>query len=312
MQIIGIDIGGTTVKAGLLSEGFELVKSLSSVTPVGSAERLADTVAVLVRELLKEASEPVCPRIGVTVPGTFDSSGTIKRLCNLGLNDVPLAALIERALPGFSTALCNDADAAALAELKIGSLMGVKTGIMITIGTGIGAGIILNGRLFTGGLNRGTELGHAVLYHGGKPCACGNKGCAETLCSATALAAFAQNACNERKGMIYSKHKEGSPADAKLVIDCARMGDAYALEAFESYTDALSDLLASCVNVFDPEVISIGGGVSAAGELLLEPLRVKTARKCFFGSCGLITAASLGNTAGVTGAAAAAIERYEQ
>lgn len=306
MYSIGIDIGGTTIKAGLVGEGFELIESISCVTPSGSAEKLASAVAELVSELKRRAGAEVCNKIGVTVPGTFDENGIVKRLCNLGVNDIPLVALIENELPGAVITLCNDADAAALAELRAGSLQGVETGVVITIGTGIGAGVIINGRLFTGGLKRGTELGHAVLRHGGKLCSCGNRGCAETLCSATALAAMAQTACNEREGMIYSLFKQGRPADAKLLIDCAAAGDPYAVKAFASYMEALSDLTASCVNVFDPQVIAIGGGVSAAGDFLLEPLRVKTAEKCFFGSCGKIVAALLGNDAGMIGAAAAA------
>ena len=304
---IGVDIGGTTIKAGLIGEDFELVRSVSCATPTGSAELLAHTVAELVRELYRSAEDEVSPRIGVTVPGTFDERGVVKRLCNLGLSEVPLAALIKNELGDTAViTLCNDADAAALAELKCGGLRGTDTGMVITIGTGIGAGIIIGGRLFKGGLRRGTELGHAVLKHGGRACSCGSRGCAETLCSAAALAAMAETACNERRGMIYSLYKCGRPIDARLLIDCAKAGDEYAVEAFTAYIDALSDLTASCVNVFDPQVILIGGGVSAAGEFLLEPLRVKTAEKCFFGSCGVIAAARLGNEAGMIGAAAAA------
>ena len=307
MYSTGIDIGGMTVKAGLVGGDGAIIKKLSAPTPLGSAERLADSVAGLIGQLSKDCAE-LCPRVGVTVPGTFTKEGVVTRLCNIGLDNIPLVELIKNRLPGFDMVLCNDADAAALAELTAGSLKGVQTGVAVTIGTGIGAGIILGRKLFTGGLKRGTELGHAVLAHGGAKCSCGNTGCAETICSATYLAAMAYKACKAGKGMIYSLHNEGREIDAKLLIDCAVAGDEYASEVFAGWLDSLSDLTASIVNVFDPEVIAIGGGGSAAGDILLEPLRKMTAEKCFFGSCGKIVAAELGNDAGILGAAAAAIQ----
>ena len=299
MFSLGFDIGGTTVKAGLVDGEYRVVEKLSAPTPYGSAEKLADTVKTLAERL---SAGVETAHIGVTVPGTFDKEGNVKRLCNIGLNDFPLVGMLRERL-GRTAALYNDADAAALAELKTGSLRGAETGVLVTIGTGIGCGIIMNGRLFTGGLGRGTELGHTVLDRGGKLCSCGNRGCAETVCSATALNALAQAACNRREGMIYFRYAQGAAPDAKLLIDCAMAGDEYAINAFEGYTDAFSDLLASIVNFIDPQIIAIGGGVSGAGEFLLEPLRKKTAAKAFFGSCGSIVAAACGNDAGMIGAA---------
>ena len=299
MFSLGFDIGGTTIKAGLVDESFGIVKKLSAPTPYGSAEELADAILSLAQGL--GGTENV-GHIGVTVPGTFDENGVVTRLVNLGLENIPLAGMLEERL-GRKVELYNDADAAALAELKTGSLVGVRTGILITIGTGIGGGLIINGSLFRGGLGRGTEPGHMIIAHDGPACSCGNRGCAETLCSATALTRLAQAACNQREGMIYSLSKEGRTADAKLLIDCAAAGDEYALTAFNAFTDALSDYVSGLVNLLDPQVIAIGGGVSGAGELLLRPLREKTAAKAFFGSCGSIVAASAGNDAGVIGAA---------
>ena len=308
MYSLGFDIGGTTVKAGLFDDGMKMLCKLSVPTPYGDAEALAKLIRSLADELAPKDADIADIPVGVTVPGAVDDSGRIKKLPNLGLADIPLGAMLEGEF-GFPVRVCNDADAAALAELNTGALRGVKNGLMITIGTGLGGSVILDGKLFAGGMGRGSELGHMILARGGEPCGCGGRGCAETLCSASALARLAQKACNERTGMIYSLYASGAKPDAKLLIDCAMAGDEYALAAFGEYLDALSDALASLVNLLDPEVIVVGGGVCAAGEFLLEPLRRLTARKCYFGSCGRIEAAASGNDAGMIGAAIAGAER---
>lgn len=301
MHSIGVDIGGMTIKAGLVSEDGSIIKKLTAPTPLGSAEQLADSIALLIKSLADQSRE-ACSHIGVTVPGTFNEKGVVTRLCNIGLENIRLVRMLFERL-GMRVELYNDADAAALAELKTGSLRGVTTGVLLTIGTGVGGGLILNGSLFRGGLGRGTEPGHMILARGGPICSCGNKGCAETICSATYLAARAYRACKERRGMIYSLHKEGRPIDAKLLIDCAAAGDEYAADEFGVFIDALSDYVASIVNLLDPQVIAIGGGVSGAGELLLAPLKRAVAQKSFFGSSGSIVSATAGNDAGIIGAA---------
>lgn len=300
MMHLGFDIGGTTVKAGLADSEFNIAKKLTAPTPYGDAEALVRLICRMADELAVGSEDN--KTVGVTVPGTVDGMGNIKKLPNLGLAEAPLGSMLEEAL-GIGVRVCNDADAAALAELYKGALKGAKNGMLITIGTGLGGGIIIEGKLFFGGMGRGTEPGHVILSRGGLACGCGGKGCVETLCSATALARYAQKACNEQVGMIYSQWRQGAKPDAKLLIDCAMAGDEYAVEAFGQYVDALSDALAGYVNLLDPEVIAIGGGVSAAGEFLLEPLRALTAQKCYFGSCGSIVAASAGNDAGIIGAA---------
>ncbi len=299
MLSLGIDVGGTSVKAGLIDERYCVAARASLPTPAGDAAALTETVCRLAYELGGDLAS--IRKVGVTVPGTVDNNGVVEKLTNLGLYDIPLGRMLSERLKK-PVSLINDADAAALAELNAGALRGVQNGLMLTIGTGLGGAIILNGRLFKGGRSRGTEPGHMILQRGGLSCGCGGHGCAETLCSASALARLAQNACNEGKGMIYSLNKSGRSADAKLLLDCAAVGDEYALDALGEYIDALSDALASFVNILDPEVIVIGGGVSAAGETLLAPLRRATADKCFFGSCGDIVAAETGNDAGMIGA----------
>ncbi|MBR3382048.1 MAG: ROK family protein [Clostridia bacterium] len=295
MLSIGFDIGGTTVKAGAVDEQFRIVRKLSCPTPFGEAEALADMLRGMAEELAPEG----CAAAGVTVPGSIDCEGGIIDAWNIGLHNVPLKKMMEERL-GVGVAVRNDADAAAAAELKLGALKGVRTGLMLTLGTGVGGSIILNGELFRGGLGRGTELGHAVMERGGLKCGCGHRGCIETLCSASALTRKAEAASKE-EGMIRVRAEAGEKPDAKLLIECAREGDAAAIALFDEYTDALADAAASFVNVLDPEVIVFGGGVSGAGELLVDALRKKIPPRTFFGSCGRITTASAGNDAGILG-----------
>ena len=159
--------------------------------------------------------------------------------------------------------------------------------MMITIGTGIGGGLILNGELFRGGRGNGTEPGHMVLRNGGRHCSCGIDGCAETYCSATRLG---------KDGAAFGK------ASAKDVIEAARQGNEEALNLFRQYIDDFGSYIASIINLLDPERIAIGGGVSGAGSFLLDPLREDVERKCFFETCPEIVVASAGNDAGIVGA----------
>ena len=297
MISLGFDVGGTTVKAGA-AQGGKVAKKHVFATPFGDPEALLgcirDTAAALA------GGEPV-DTLGVTVPGSVSAEGDIIDAWNIGVRNYPLRKKLMEAIPAQRVIVRNDADAAAYAELNYGALRGVTTGLMLTLGTGVGGSLILNGELFGGGQGRGTELGHAMLDRGGRRCGCGHCGCIETLCSATALKRLAEKACSEQEGMIYLKAQQGAAVDAKLLIDCAMEGDRTACAAFEEYTDALSDAIASFVNVIDPEVIVIGGGVSGAGEFLLKKLRSKVPPRTFFGSCGRILAASAGNDAGILG-----------
>ncbi len=298
MLCVGFDIGGTTVKAGAVKDGKEIIRKVAYPTPKGDAEAMCGLIKRVSAEL--SGGEPI-DVLGVTVPGSVDPEGGILDAWNIELRNVPLKAMIESMIPAGKVIVKNDADAAAAAEIRFGALAGVTTGLMLTLGTGVGGSIVLGGELFKGGLGRGTELGHAMLDRGGRLCGCGHRGCIETLCSATALKRLAEKACNERRGMIYCRASEGEEVGAKLAIECAMAGDETAAAIFDEYTDALSDAVASFVNVLDPEVIVIGGGVSGAGDFLLDILREKVPPRTFFGSCGRFSVAKAGNDAGILG-----------
>lgn len=201
--------------------------------------------------------------------------------------------------------MANDADGAAFAELYHGAFVGCKNAVLLTLGTGLGGGIIVNGKIFRGGLNHGVELGHAYLIYGGKPCSCGNSGCAEAYCSASALASLAVNAMHKYpESLVYPKSNGDADAiDAKFLVDCAKAADPIALNIWNKYLDYLSSFCASIFNILDPEVLAIGGGLCGAGDFLFEPLRQLTSQKCFYKTHGNIVPAVLGNNAGIIGAA---------
>lgn len=290
MMRFGYDIGGTNIAAGIIDEQDRLIAKDSVKFPRGEgAGAVIAACAGLYRTLLAQASvaESEIKGVGVAVPGSVSpQDGIVIDAHNLGFHHTPLAALLSETL-NKPVELMNDADAATLAEHRVGALSGTKTSMLITIGTGIGGGLIVNGELFRGGRGNGTEPGHMVLRNGGRQCSCGVKGCAETYCSATRL-------CKD--GAAFGK------ATAKEVIEAAKEGSEQAIELFRAYIDDFGSYIASVVNLLDPERIAIGGGVSGAGSFLLEPLRADVERKCFFETCPEIVVASAGNDAGIIGA----------
>ena len=244
--------------------------------------------------------------VGIVVPGSIDQKGErVIDAYNLGFHDVPLKALAQEAFGEIPVYLANDANGAALAELYAGAFRGCKTAVLFTLGTGLGGGIILGGHMFNGGMNQGVELGHMYLVNGGEHCTCGNDGCMEAYCAASALARDGKRAMEQHPESLIAARAGGSPenVDAKLVIDCAKEGDKTAKAVFDQYTDSLSSACASIYNLLDPEVIAIGGGVCGAGEFLFAPLREKTTGKCFYKTHGKLVPAELGNDAGMIGAA---------
>lgn len=307
MYRIGVDIGGTKIAMGLLNEDLELINS-RSVPFLRGGERVAGRIAEEARLMLSEAGAGVeaLSCIGVAVPGSIDPAGErVIHAYNLGFHDEPLKARIQAHFPGIPVTLGNDADAAVLAELYKGALRGCKSAALYTIGTGIGGGFILCGRMFRGGRGNGIEPGHVVLVDGGEPCTCGTAGCVESYCSATALIRQANRAMANHPESLLRSETGGDPAvmTAKLAVDCAKAGDETALAVFRAYVGYLGSAIASVMNMLDMEIVAIGGGVSGAGEFLFEPLRRDVDSKCFFRNHGSVVPAQMGNAAGMVGAA---------
>jgi glucokinase len=309
MYRIGFDVGGTNIAAGLVNETLDIVQYKSVPFSNGKGgEYIASVLAQLVRDLLgahnAKANELEC--IGVAVPGSIDRRGEfVIDAYNLQFHNVPLRSQLQVYFPQVPVFLANDANAAALAELHKGAFMGCKTAVLITLGTGVGGGLILGGKMFNGGNSSGVELGHMILKHGGDLCTCGVHGCVEAYCTASWLVRQGRRAVVEyMNSMIYTSARGSMDnVTAKLVIDCAKAGDRVALDIFEQYVDSLGSAITSLVNLLDPEVIALGGGVSLAGDFLFEPLRENVSKKIFFSSCGRIVPAQMGNDAGIIGAA---------
>lgn len=244
--------------------------------------------------------------IGLAVPGSIEEAkGTIAHAYNLDFHDVPAVEEMEKTFPETPIYLANDANAAALGELCCGVFRGYRTAVLLTIGTGVGGGVICEGKMFNGGQNHGVELGHMMLKYGGIRCSCGNYGCVESYCTATWLIEEGKKLIEEKKDSLVASRAEGNPSnvDAKLVIDAARDGDLHAQEIFETFVDNLSAAITSINAILDPEIIAIGGGVSGAGDILFKPLREKVEEKSFFEVDYKIVPAFLGNDAGIVGAA---------
>lgn len=308
MYQIGVDIGGTNIKIGLVDDSLEILEQASIPFPHEGAQTVADRLAEAVRGVLSAAgiTEAQLQSIGVVIPGSIDPTGEVViNAYNLGFHGVPFKKLIAAHFPGTPVFMANDANGAALAELYKGAFVGCRTAVLLTLGTGLGGGIILNGKMFNGGMHQGTELGHAYLVDGGEHCTCGNNGCMEAYCAASALAREGARAMQRDPRGLLSERSGGNAAliDAKMVVDCAKAGDVTAKRVFDEYIGHLSSACASFFNILDPEVIAIGGGLCGAGEFLFAPLRERITEKCFYKSHGAVVPAVMGNDAGIIGAA---------
>lgn len=312
---IGFDIGGTNIVCGIVDEKYSIVRKLSRPfrrnsenTGRGDEAFIADLLYQMADELCGELGIDLAyvPFVGVCIPGSVDTArGVVIDAHNLGLHDSLFRDAVSNRF-NKPCALLNDADAAALAEHRIGALSGTDNSMLVTIGTGIGVGIILGGKLFHGGRGYGVEAGHVQMKVDGEFCTCGRRGCIETLCAATWLNKRAHELYSGAKGKakeLYNELASNGKFDAKALIDGAKLGDAACVEIWNEYLSNFANALASYINILDPELIAIGGGVSGAGEFLTEPLIRLTAEQSFFREPTKIVCALLGNDAGLVGAA---------
>ena len=290
---IGVDIGGTNLKAGVVDESGQIVGEAS--VPTG-ADRPQD---VVLEDILGAVSKAVqasgvstksIRAVGMGSPGKIDyDTGTVVYNNNLGWKDFHISEKMSEAL-GLPVRLENDADAAALGEVIAGSAKGARSAIIVTLGTGVGVGIVLDGKIY-----RGSEFGHMVIVHGGLECTCGRKGCFEAYCSATGLIRMTrEDGITEPDGTV----------NGRTVFDAAENGNKAAAELIDEYIEYLACGLANLINGLQPEVIGIGGGVAKQGERLLVPLRKKVEAEVYKGLTPTrIVGCTLGYKAGLIGAA---------
>lgn len=305
MYVFGIDLGGTNIAVGLLNEKYEMIAHDSTPTLVERGfDAIIDDMGMLMHRLLNKTgiSENEIKYIGIGTPGTGNNdTGLANDNNNIGWKNFPLRAKIQKHLnkPVF---MGNDANVAALAEYKMGSGKGSKNFLMLTLGTGVGGGLIIDGKLYTGSHFIGGELGHMVLRAGGDKCGCGMNGCIEAYCSASALIRHAKENLALHPESIINRAEKIS---ARTVIDAAKAGDKYGIEIFDQYVSDLSDALTGFVNFLDPDVIALGGGVANAGEFLFAPLIRNFKQNAIFAEFvgTKLVKAEMGNDAGIIGAA---------
>lgn len=308
---IGIDLGGTNIAVGLVNEKYEIVSRAGCPTalPRPAAEVEAD-MARLCRQLVADAGLDMTDIawVGIGTPGSVDpETGFVGFNANFAYHDWHLAADMQALLdrPIF---IENDANAAAWGEYAAGALQGSRCAVAITLGTGIGAGIILDGRLYSGFNHSGGELGHMVIVKDGRPCMCGRNGCWEKYASASALVADTKEAmrAHPHNRMWDMVGRDPEKVNGRTAFDAMRAGDAVAKKVVDSYLEYVACGITNLINIFQPEVLCIGGGVSREGETILAPIRnyVDTEEYARGGQKRTrIVTAKLFNDAGIVGAA---------
>ncbi|MBQ8963197.1 MAG: ROK family protein [Clostridia bacterium] len=310
MLYIGIDVGGMSIKAGLVDEEGNILFKHSCPTGVerGYVAVIRD-IAQLGLATVEKAGRRMdeVKAIGIGIPGIMDQrTGIIPFCTNLAWHDVPIIEEMKQYtdLPVY---VDNDATVAGLAESVKGVSAGTQNSVFITLGTGVGGGVVLNGKVFSGAHGVATEIGHMVTVAGGLPCTCGKRGCWERYASATALIRAGRVLCAEKPSCTLMKHVDGDirTITAKDVIDLAMAGDADCVKIFDDYIYHLVVGLTNLINVYDPEVIVLGGGVSHCGDFLLNAVRSLLPKYVFFKSMpyARVELARLTNDAGIIGAA---------
>jgi glucokinase len=303
--VVGIDLGGTTIKAALVSAQYEMLARNHVPTDLRSQAALLDAIERLILSL---ATDSGAAGVGFGLPSQIDQrSGRVLDSTNVPLENLAFKDEMSRRI-GLPVEIDNDANVACLAESRIGAARGAANVVMLTLGTGVGGGLVLNGMLYRGSIGAGGELGHMSIDEDGPPCQghCPSRGCLEVLASATGVMAAAQRIADQRPGgTLAAARGRGEELDTRFVIDHAKAGDGEAVEVLEVVGNHLGVGIANYVNIFNPEVVVIGGGVSSAGELLLGPARAEYHRRVLKATgTARVVVAELGNDAGVLGAAA--------
>ncbi|HZV73065.1 MAG TPA: ROK family protein [Conexibacter sp.] len=310
--VIGVDLGGTKLLAGVVDGDFNVHHRVHR--PVhGLDQRELLDVAVEAVEEARATTATEVSAVGFGIPCMIDQRRGMAMLAvNLPLHDVPFRDVMAERL-GLPVEVDNDANVAALAEHRAGAATGASEAVVLTIGTGIGGGLILKGEVYRGAIGAGAELGHVTIDVNGPPCQgnCPNNGCLETLASGTALAREGRRIAAEQPASALGRALiEGREITGALITELAHDGDTAAVDALALIGRNLGVGIASFLNVFNPDVVVVGGGVIAAGELLLAPARAEAARRALppMRDHARIVPAQFGTEAGLVGAAALALE----
>ncbi|MBQ7038411.1 MAG: ROK family protein [Clostridia bacterium] len=310
MVTIGIDLGGTNIVAGVVDKEYRILAHAKCKTKAQRpATEILDDMARVSREAVEKAGLTMddVEYVGIGAPGTCNAeTGQVEYANNLPFNNVPLKNMMHERL-GKPIYLENDANAAAWGEVKAGAAKGAASCVCVTLGTGVGGGIVIDGKIYTGFNYAGAEIGHTVIVKDGAPCTCGRKGCWEAYASATALVEQTRAAMKEHPDSImWELAGSLERANGLTAFDAMRAGDAAGKAVVDAYIDYVAAGVINMINIFQPEVICIGGGVSKEGETLLAPMREKIERERYSrysARQSKLCVATLGNDAGVIGAA---------
>lgn len=310
MYYIGIDLGGTNIAAGIVDENGKIIHKDSIPTRrERKDEEIVRDMGLLAVKLLKDAGidKKDVQSIGVGSPGTPDNNkGIIVYSNNIKFYNTPIRSVIQEIID-LPVIIENDANCAALAESVAGAAKDAENSIAITLGTGVGGGIVINRKVYSGFNFAAAELGHATIIAGGEQCTCGRKGCWEAYASATALIEQTKRAAAANPGSAINRLIGGdlSKVDAKTAFDAKREGDEVGTRVVDEYIGYIAEGLINMINIFAPEVVVIGGGVCKEGEYLLKPLREKVYKYVYYKGelQSQIRVAQMGNDAGIIGAA---------
>jgi glucokinase len=314
MYSIGIDLGGTNIAAGLVDDDYKIILKKSVPT---RAEREADAISADIASLClalieeKGLGKSDISFIGIATPGTAnDRDGIVEYANNLPFLRYPIAERVSKMSGIERVYIANDANAAALGEAMAGAAKGTHSSIMVTLGTGVGGGIIIDGKVYSGFNNAAGELGHTVIEYNGRICSCGRRGCWETYSSATGLIKTTKEKIKECHAknidtVMFEDEARGH-INGRTAFNGMRAGDVAATEVVKTYIDYLACGIANMINIFQPEVLTIGGGISNEKDFLLDLLLLSVNSDQYSRSLKVkteIKIAELGNDAGIVGAA---------
>ena len=313
MYKIGIDLGGTNIAAGIVDENYKIVVKGSVPTNADrDAELIIKDMGALCSDLVKQAglSMSDIEYAGIATPGTANrAEGIVEYANNLPFRRFPIAETLKKYFDVKTVHIENDANAAAKGEAVAGIAKGCNHAVMITLGTGVGGGIIIDKKVYSGFNFAGAELGHIVIEYNGRPCTCGRKGCWEAYSSATGLINMTKDKLAECSDTLMHKlvAENNGEVSGKTAFQAARQGDKAGAEVVEEYIEYLACGMATIINIFQPEILCVGGGVCNEGDYLMKPLIEKVEKEQYSRdnmAKTQIKIASLGNDAGIIGAAA--------
>lgn len=307
---IGIDLGGTNIKAGVVNENYEIIAKATTKTLLPRpAEEICADMAKVSLEAVEQAGLTLddIESVGIGTPGTANSeTGIIEYSNNLGFLNLPVVEIMQKHI-NKPVYVENDANAAAYGEYVAGAAKGANDAVCITLGTGVGGGIIINGKIYSGFNFAGAEIGHTVIDPNGPGCTCGRKGCFEVFSSATGLVRMTREAMLEDKASVmWQMNEEDGKVSARTAFNAMRAGDRAGKAVVDKYIKYLACGITNTINIFQPDILCIGGGVCNEGDPLLLPLKELVAKEVYTKNSAKnteIVIAKLGNDAGIIGAA---------